>query len=153
MKIRPLLVLCGIISSLLLSFEMNAQSIPASVKREIGSQLSCEERNKDIVATKIGPAKNGYVAQCGGGGEAVVFEKTPQGIKKIFESETQMNGSIGLGKKAYLGYYEIYVEAHGSWYWYESTYRWNGNRFVMNRSRSRECEITPQGELRNCKYS
>lgn len=86
--------------ALLLSRETNAQAVPSSVKREIGRQLSCETRNKDISSVKLGPGKSGYSGQCAGGGEAVLYEKTQRGITKIFEDSTQMNGSMSLGKKA-----------------------------------------------------
>ncbi len=127
----------------------HAQSVPASVKREIAKQLSCDQANKEISAVKLGPAKRGYSGQCGGGGEAVLYEKTASGITKIFEDSTQMNGSMFLGKNAYRGYYEVNIEGHGSRYFAVTTYRWNGSSFARNRCE--ECDLDANGNSKNCR--
>lgn len=129
--------------------DATAQSVPASVKREIGRQLSCDQGNRDISAVKLGPVKRGYSGQCAGGGEAVLYEKTAVGITKIFEDSTQMNGSMFLGKKAYRGYYEVNIEGHGARYFAVTTYRWNGTSF--GRNRCEECDLDSNGNSRNCR--
>ena len=127
----------------------HAQTVPASVKREIGKKLSCDQANKDIAAVKLGPAKRGYSGQCGGGGEAVLYEKTARGMTKIFEDSTQMNGSMSLGNKAFRGYYEVNIEGHGAHYFAVTTYRWNGSNFVRNRCE--ECDLDSNANSSNCR--
>lgn len=130
----------------------SAQTVPVSVKREISNQLSCGgTQYDDITVVRLGPGKRGYIGQCALGGNAFIWEKTARGINRIFTGETQMNGGISIGKPVYKGYYEVISNAHGSWYSYDTTYRWNGSRFVVYKNKSRECDVTSNGLLRNCK--
>lgn len=129
--------------------ETRAQVVSVAVKQEIRKQLSCERSQQEIESVKLGPGKDGFMGTCNGGGEAVLYEKSGRGIKKVLESSTQMNGSMQLGKKVYLGYYEVIVEAHGAAYFNAETFRWNGARYVSNRCEM--CDVTSQGDLRNCR--
>lgn len=129
--------------------ETPAQSVPQSVKREISKQLSCKIANMDISSVKIGSGKSGYIGKCNDAYIVFLYEKTARGIKKLYEGESQMNGSISLGKKAYRGYYEVINEMHGLAYLGVETFRWNGSRFVSHKCES--CDIDSRGKIKNCK--
>jgi len=130
----------------------NAQTVPASVKKEVLAYLkkNCNEsqlEHFEIYSEKVGPRKSGYIASCSsGGGTFVLYEKTPNGIKKLFEKEFGMNGGVSVGKvwneklqrqetgPSFNGYYELYHSERSGPTVYGNTYRWNGSRYVLQKT-------------------
>lgn len=120
-------------ANLLLTGELSAQPVPASVKRQIGRQLDCDQQSKRIESVRVGSKKSGYLAYCYGGPSALVFEKKPSGITRIFSVEIQMNGSIELGTSGAGGYFDVLIESQGAMYSAIETFRWNGSRYTRVR--------------------
>jgi len=150
-------VICTIISTVLVvaftSLISDAQTVPASVKKEILAYMknACNEdqlEHLEIYSENIGPHKYGYSASCiSGGGTFVLYEKTPSGIKRLFQKEFGMNGGVLVGKvwneklqrqvqwPSFNGYYELYYSERSGQEIYMTTYRWNGSRYAAQKER------------------
>jgi hypothetical protein len=119
----------------------NAQTVPASVKKEILAYLKKQEDCKSqyvqfrVESVKLGPKKSGFIGSCRyGGGISVVYEKTSSGLVKLLQVWVQMNGDIMLTDKANKGYYDISVYGSSGGEVYGTAYRWNGKRYYEYKS-------------------
>lgn len=107
-----------------------AQKVPKAIKAQVQKDLGCDNSDFRVSSVKTGPSKFGYEGSCDEYGTNV-YEKTSNGIKKIFEGEYGMRGGMGFSKKVYNGYYEIDMfDSSGPFLKISETYRYNGNKYV-----------------------
>ena len=85
-----------------------AQKVPKTIKSQIQKDLGCDDSEFRVTTVKTGPSKLAYEGSCDEYGTNV-YEKTSDGIRKIFEAEYGGNGGMGFSKRVYKGYYEIDV--------------------------------------------
>lgn len=142
MKRKTIIRLCLILAAFVFVSGTSAQSVPASMRREIARQIECEQ-TISIQARKIGPSKRGYFVECNypGGGDAYVFENT----KNLFRGERGMNGSISLSKSAHGAYYDVIIEGHSISGSISEFYKWTGKSFV--RYKCEELEFDRNGKI------
>lgn len=124
--------------------ESQAQTVPASVTREITSLLKdhdvfCDnsEVTISIESVKITPRKFGYIGTCRyGGGPSVLFEKKASGFQKLLAVDVGMNGYFYKEKTIHNGYYDFSHSERGGNEVSITTYQWNGTRYVAGKERT-----------------
>lgn len=133
-----------VLAGLILVSDISAQSVPASVKRDITRLLKSHDvfcENADVTisveSVKIATNKSGYIGSCKyGGGPSVLFEKTPTGFNKLIAVDTGMNGYFYREKKPTKGYYDFSNSERGGNEVEITTYKWNGTRYVAGRPKT-----------------
>lgn len=121
----------------------NSQVVSSAVKNEIVGLLKrhdklCENENVTISveSVKLGPRRSGYIGSCKrGGGPSVLFEKTPNGLKKLLAVDTGMNGYFYPEKRVTKGYYDMSHSERSGEEIYVTTYRWNGSSYVAQKEK------------------
>ena len=128
MKITIRITICLVFVLMFASFA-HPQKVTKAIKAQIQKDLDCNDSEFGVSSVKIGPSKFGYEGSCGY--QTNVYEKTGNGIRKIFEAEYGGNGGMGFSKRVYKGYYEIDVYGSmGPQIKISETYRYNGNKYV-----------------------
>ena len=139
---KPLVsVLLLVIVVVMCCLEHRAQSVPASVRRDITNQLKrlaphCagQYASISIDVVKVGPRKYGYIGDCRyGGGPSILVEKTPKGIRQLLTVDVGMNGYFYPEKTAHNGYYDMAHTERSGEEVFLTVYRWNGSRYVAQR--------------------
>ena len=119
-----------------------AQTAPASVKREILSNLKKHARCKsqglkfDVQKVKIGPNKLGFTGSCLlEGGVFFLFEKSgPRLVKLIEVTFSGLQAKLTPRPEVIKGYYDIYFESRLIGAGLEScyiTFRWDGDEYLI----------------------
>ena len=122
------ITICFVIILMFASFAQ-AQKVPKAIEAQIQKELDCDDSELSVSSVKIGPSKYGYEGSCDY--PTNVYEKTGNGIRKIFEGEYGMRGGMGFSKKVYNGYYEIDMfDSVGPYLKISETYRYDGSKYV-----------------------
>ena len=124
------ITICLVFVLMFVSFAQ-AQKVPKAIEAQIQKELDCDDSELSVSSVKIGSSKLGYQGYCDSSYQAYFYEKTGNGIKKIFDGTYSMNGQVGFTKKVYNGYYEILMGGSaGPYLTISETYRWNGSRYI-----------------------
>lgn len=100
------------------------------------TQPDCTEYRFKVIQIEIGPNKPGYVGLCrvssgllNASDVDVLYEKTPNGLRRVFQVTIQWGTSLAITKKVNKGYYDIFAQQVAGSGVLFFLYRSNGSRY------------------------
>lgn len=108
-------------------------SIESQITSDLRANEHCDHGQTpiNVEQVRIGKGKVGFLGTCNpGGGVSIVYEQTPEGLRRLLTVERQMNDDFFPGETIINGYFEMILVARSGSEAFSQHYWWNGERYV-----------------------